>query len=210
MAVDVRAALVRRADDESVSREVVERNRKAFALGHRFVETPVRVRAVLRPEIGLRLLERGAATVGDAEFLEDRRVPRERPPDGRERPPESPICRSSVARLACGLMSQASRCVAARATAGSPLAAIHTGGCGRCTDWSVSTALCRRKCRPSYVTSASVQSRRAISSDSRKRGTRVFISTPNASNSSGRYPSPTPKMKRPPEITSSVATCSAT
>src|SRR5262245_49449488 len=54
VSVDVRAALVRRADDEPIPREVVERNGEALAFRHRLVEAPVGVGAVLRLEIGFR------------------------------------------------------------------------------------------------------------------------------------------------------------
>src|SRR6185503_1534329 len=45
---------------------------------HGLVEAPVRIRSILRLEIGLRLVERGAARTADAELLEDRSVGRKR------------------------------------------------------------------------------------------------------------------------------------
>src|SRR5262249_4658399 len=100
---DVRAALVRRAHDESVTREVFERNREALALWHRLVEGPVGIRRVLGLEVGLRFLEGGAATLGDAELFEDRRVARERPSSLGERAPiESHLplqCREARMRI---------------------------------------------------------------------------------------------------------------
>jgi len=70
VAVDVRAAFVRRTDYEAVPGQIVERDGEAFSLRHQLVETPVGVRAILRLEIGLRFLERGAATVRNPELLE--------------------------------------------------------------------------------------------------------------------------------------------
>ena len=58
------------------------------------------------------------------------------------------------------------------------------GGRGRCTGFRVNEALVRVKWRPVWVTTSSVHSRRATARISRKRDTRVFISTPIASNSS--------------------------
>src|SRR5437899_740299 len=54
-----------------------------------------------------------------------------------------------------------------------------------------------------------LHSRSTTSSPSTRRPTRSFGSCPSARFSTSRYPSPTPKTKRPSEITSRVASCSA-
>ena len=68
----------------------------------------------------------------------------------------------------------------------------------------------QRKKRPSNGSGVSRQSERIASTDSRVRAARSSNGTPSASNSSRSHPTPMPRIARPPERTSSVATSFAT
>ena len=99
---------------------------------------------------------------------------------------------------------------AARSTAGSATPATHSGGCGRWTGrgWTVSSG--NRWNRPSNEVSSVVHTSLRISSASSMRAPRWENTEPCTSYSRGHQPMPTPRVTRPPESWSMVATCSAT
>src|SRR2546425_2505215 len=89
-------------------------------------------------------------------------------------------------------------------------AATQSGGCGCCAGGGSTTMSSNCQKRPRCENGArDVQARVMTSIDSSKRACASSGGMQKPANSLWRYPLPTPKSNRPPQMRSSVAACSA-